>query len=69
MPTRQEILERSIDAFVKLLKDSVQIQTRISLSGTDLTVQTKLVFTEGRRETVISEDEDSVDLEELLDRL
>jgi len=54
---------------INALKDKVEIRTRAVLDGSELSIRTQLVILDMDKETIISEDEDSVDLTELLDRL
>lgn len=54
---------------INALKDKVEIRTKAVLDGSELSIRTQLVILDMDKETIISEDEDSVDLTELLDRL
>lgn len=51
---------------IDLLKENVEVRTKLDLSGTDLTVTVQMIIKDGDNEVVVSEDEDSVDLEDIL---
>lgn len=58
-----------LEGIIQAIKDTVEVRTKIELEGTELVVRTRMIVREGEKETVISEDEDSVDLQDLIGQM
>ncbi|MDF2435449.1 MAG: hypothetical protein JWP44_5080 [Mucilaginibacter sp.] len=57
------------ERLIEFLKENIEIRTKLTLDGTDLTFRTQMIVRHNNQETIVSDDEDSVDLDGLLDHL